>query len=748
MNNTIIQQRIQRSGHLRYSFIGICLIVLFSNFQTSGQAFILDLEYNPMSFTNAQRTVLTDPGSNGGLSQGAVHKYSNVVTRDGITIYAIMTILEISNATINTFDDDTENGIPSRFQPQIGAGSGGGYILYQLEFFNTADDEEVFLFDYYVTGIDVDGNNMLNREYAEFGGYSGYQVNNPTQLVISTNPATGRTRFLGRTTSLSGITFDNTCSYIVNYSNPNNRITFALGQTGQNTERLYSVQFGVAGGAFTNPVNVPNPLPVAVDDIGSPVQSNTGGVAVGNILDNDTYNGLPVIPGNVTISVISPASDPGVALNASNGEVTVATGTPAGDYTIVYQICMVSIPGDCDLATITVSVISLTGPIVVDNSAFTDQGIPVDINVLNNDLPGSGAIDPTTVTMVPGTEPDATTVGTFTVNGITGLVTFSPVPSFSGVTTVDYQVCDVNSLCGDATISVTVFPDNDTDGDGIPDPDDDYPTDPDRAFDNYYPASGYGTLAFEDLWPGQGDYDFNDLVTDYQFQMVTNASNNLVEVFGTFIVKAFGASLHNGFGFQLANSSIDQAHLNVTGYELSGSYISLTSNGLENGQAKPTFILFDDNYALMEHPGTGTGVNTTPGAPYVTPYTLHIYIGVTSGDYSLNELDIENFNPFLIAGQVRGYEIHLPDYPPTSLADGSLFGQAQDDSNPSANRYYKSENNLPWAVHLYESFDYPQEQTDIIEVYNHFVEWAISGGNSYPDWYLDLPGYRNTSLIY
>ncbi len=78
----------------------------------------------------------------------------------------------------------------------------------------------------------------------------------------------------------------------------------------------------------------------------------------------------------------------------------------------------------------------------------------------------------------------------------------------------------------------------DVDGDGIPDDQDDYPNDPLRAFDNYFPAAGFGSLAFEDLWPGKGDYDFNDVVVDYRFQTVTNALNQVVEIFGTFYGKS------------------------------------------------------------------------------------------------------------------------------------------------------------------------------------------------------------------
>jgi hypothetical protein len=37
---------------------------------------------------------------------------------------------------------------------------------------------------------------------------------------------------------------------------------------------------------------------------------------------------------------------------------------------------------------------------------------------------------------------------------------------------------------------------------------------------------------------------------------------------------------------------------------------------------------------------------------------------------------------------------------------------------------------------------------DIIHTYNHFVEWAISGGTEFPDWYMNKNGYRNAENIY
>ncbi|TSA26981.1 MAG: LruC domain-containing protein, partial [Bacteroidetes bacterium] len=151
---------------------------------------------------------------------------------------------------------------------------------------------------------------------------------------------------------------------------------------------------------------------------------------------------------------------------------------------------------------------------------------------------------------------------------------------------------------------------------------------------------------------------------------------------------------------------------------------------------------------LMERPGNGTGVNTTPGSPYVTPYTVSILMIFSTPTYTMDQLDITNFNPFLIVDYIRGQEIHLPDFPPSGLVDPTYFGMGQDDSKPSQHRYYKTASNLPWAINLYQHFDYPIEETCILDAYYHFVDWVTSNGQLYPDWYMDKPGYRNPSAIY
>lgn len=283
----------------------------------------------------------------------------------------------------------------------------------------------------------------------------------------------------------------------------------------------------------------------------------------------------------------------------------------------------------------------------------------------------------------------------------------------------------------------------DTDNDGCVDSLDAYPNDTARCFDNIRT----GTLAFEDLWPAKGDFDFNDLVIEYHFKTVTNSNNKVKEIIATFVVKAFGAGYHNGFGFQLPNA-INQTHLSAIGSNLARNYVSLGSNGLENGQSKPTFIVYDDAYYLMPYPGSGIGVNTTPGAPSVAPDSIVLQISVQANTYTMAELGLAGFNPFIIVNQVRSHEVHLPNFAPTSLANLNLFGTQDDASNPSTGKYYVTSSNIPWGIHIPEAYAWPKEKVDIIQTHTKFDDWAEGNGSNYADWYKNLSGYRNLENLY
>ncbi len=261
----------------------------------------------------------------------------------------------------------------------------------------------------------------------------------------------------------------------------------------------------------------------------------------------------------------------------------------------------------------------------------------------------------------------------------------------------------------------------DTDADGIVDFYDEFPDDAVRATTSYTPSIyGWGTYAFEDLWPNKGDYDFNDLVLNYRYTNIANGAGDVVETVMNFIVKNVGGSYNNGFGIEIPmGESLIQS---VSGYNLTESIVSLNSKGLENSQTHPVVIVFDDAWANL---GENNEIELT-----IT------YASAISPD------SIANFNPFIFVDGVRGREVHLANKQPTDLLNTSLLGTADDDSDDSQNRYYKSSNNLPWAIDISHDFKHPTEKSQIILGYPFFDDWAQSGGTTKTDWYKEKSGYR------
>ena len=256
---------------------------------------------------------------------------------------------------------------------------------------------------------------------------------------------------------------------------------------------------------------------------------------------------------------------------------------------------------------------------------------------------------------------------------------------------------------------------NDADGDGINDELDDFPFDVDKAFNNFSPSvNSTGILAYEDLWPNQGDYDFNDLVMEYSFNLIANSENLITTIDGSFTIDHIGASFQNGFAFVLP---IDPNTVeSVEGQMLNGGYEDVAANGTENGTlANETIIIVAGNTFPLENE------------------TLSISITLNQ-PISREELGDVPFNAFLIANADRAREVHLPDLPPTSKA--GYLGSGDDYSDLGVSRFYKTSQNLPWALNVYEGFAAPPERVPITLQYPRFVNWANSGGNQDEDWFI------------
>ncbi|MDI5951098.1 MBG domain-containing protein [Flavobacterium yafengii] len=107
-----------------------------------------------------------------------------------------------------------------------------------------------------------------------------------------------------------------------------------------------------------NNTSTSTPVPLnsivdAINDAGTTVYGSTNETAITNVLSNDTLNGVAVVPAQVNTTFVS-ATNAGITLSGTN--VIVAAGTPAGSYSLVYRICEILNPSNCDNATVTVTV--------------------------------------------------------------------------------------------------------------------------------------------------------------------------------------------------------------------------------------------------------------------------------------------------------------------------------------------------------------------------------------------------------
>ncbi|MGL5828846.1 MAG: Ig-like domain-containing protein, partial [Angustibacter sp.] len=243
--------------------------------------------------------------------------------------------------------------------------------------------------------------------------------------------------------------------------------------TGTATPVTYLVK-DTAGTSVTSTITITVGaiVPTAKPDAGT---TPKGTAITVPILGNDSAGaaGVPLVPS--TVKLKDPADGTFKTTVTIPGEgtyVVQADGqvkfTPEPTFTgtakpVTYQVADAN--GTPTTSTITITVTDSANPAAIPDTTSTLQGKPVTIDPLINDVKGGTPLDPTTVKLVdPATGALATTVtipgeGTYKVDPVTGKVTFTPLPGFTGTATpVKYQVTDQEGKVAKSTISVTVAP--------------------------------------------------------------------------------------------------------------------------------------------------------------------------------------------------------------------------------------------------------------------------------------------------
>ncbi|MFC4291221.1 hypothetical protein ACFOWX_02205 [Sphingorhabdus arenilitoris] len=242
---------------------------------------------------------------------------------------------------------------------------------------------------------------------------------------------------------------------------------------------LVDVPAGTPAGTYTinyqicetlNPANcadsvvtvVVEAAPIAAqNDSAGPVTTAAGGANLIDALANDSLNNIPVVLADIDLTVTSPASNPGVTLDPATGQVSVAPGTPAGNYTIGYQICEKLNPANCATATVAVAVTATPIAANADTPApvnGTSGGSDI-INAFDNDRLNGQPVDPADITATITTPATPASPGAPVpmLDPATGLVDV-PAGTPAGTYTINYQICETlnPANCADSVVTVVV----------------------------------------------------------------------------------------------------------------------------------------------------------------------------------------------------------------------------------------------------------------------------------------------------
>ncbi|WP_418315391.1 Ig-like domain-containing protein [Piscinibacter sakaiensis] len=289
--------------------------------------------------------------------------------------------------------------------------------------------------------------------------------------------------------------------------------------------------------------------------------------------------------------------------------------------------------------TLTITVTGVNdGPVAVDDTGNTREGVPVTVAVLANDTDADN--DPLTVTQVNGQPINATTgvdlfdtsptpnkIGTVTLNA-DGTLTFSPVPLFNGPVKFDYTVSD-GTATDVGTVRIVV--------DDVNDPPD--------ANDDPLRGNEDTVLTF-DPRANDTDPDFDPLtITHINGQPITPATPPITVADGKIVMKTDGSlsftpnSHFNGltsFGYTIndGRGGSDTATVTID-IKPSPDVAAITSPSVVEGNALvydvtltgPTEVASFYNFNLGG--GTATsGADYNPNATFSNGVTINPATGV------------------------------------------------------------------------------------------------------------------------
>ncbi|XDD51901.1 LruC domain-containing protein [Leptospira sp. WS92.C1] len=308
------------------------------------------------------------------------------------------------------------------------------------------------------------------------------------------------------------------------------------------------------------------------------------------------------------------------------------------------------------------------------------------------------------------TSPNGDVNGSFTIDEATRKVTLK-VEALGQLYEAEIEIINVQSITRRITIVIkgntVILPD--TDGDGIIDRDDMFPSDPMRATTFRYPAEGYYTISYEDLFPNQGDADFNDYNVRVVFEEDWNGQGEVARIRANFTHVAKGAGYNHTLHMTIPN--IVASSYALTRFDYDGISIETNLNG-SNTAIQSLEILPRSNTTIQSANSSRSNTTFQKGKSA----NLEVILQSAINRLTLGPAPYDTFIKVINTAK----EIHFPR---------RYFDETGKD-------VYMDSTGFPWALIVPGNFLWPYESTDIRNAYPSFKPWYESAGANNADWYL------------
>ena len=231
------------------------------------------------------------------------------------------------------------------------------------------------------------------------------------------------------------------------------------------------------------------------------------------------------------------------------------------------------------------------------------------------------------------------------------------------------------------------------------------------------PAAGsYEFAAYEDLFPGRGDFDFNDLVVAYRYQLGINANGLVERIEGVAYLIARGSTYRHDWTLDLPLPAGAQGAASCSTVDAAGAPLACSISAADG---RVRWVAFNDTVAAFPAPGAvaASPVNTTAGSGFMR-------------------------------GPKASFSVTLATpvaAPAPGAADPWLFVRSTGQTIRVGDR---SADGYPFALKLPSDWKLPVERQDMGLAYPSLATFVSSAGSQSADWVLYPVGalVRNWSV--